>query len=92
VTSWGFVGRAPKQQGASRFTDANIGRLANMLCGHLAVDHCIEVELGDDDVPLQQALRDCSHLDELIAIDHAEARKAANALAIAVASGKLLRA
>jgi V8-like Glu-specific endopeptidase len=33
VTSWGFVGNAPKQQGASRFTDANIGRLANMLCG-----------------------------------------------------------
>lgn len=33
VTSWGYVGGAPKQQGASPFTDANIGRLANRLCG-----------------------------------------------------------
>jgi V8-like Glu-specific endopeptidase len=33
VTSWGYVGSAPKQQGASRFTSANIGRLANRLCG-----------------------------------------------------------
>jgi V8-like Glu-specific endopeptidase len=33
VTSWGYVGGAPKQQGASRFTSANIGKLANRLCG-----------------------------------------------------------
>ncbi|HEX7036794.1 MAG TPA: trypsin-like serine protease [Pseudomonadales bacterium] len=33
VTSWGYVGGGPKQQGASRFTGANIGKLATMLCG-----------------------------------------------------------
>lgn len=33
VTSWGYVSGAPKQQGASRFTGANIGKLAWTLCG-----------------------------------------------------------
>lgn len=33
VTSWGYVGSGPKQQGASRFTGANIGKLATTLCG-----------------------------------------------------------
>jgi V8-like Glu-specific endopeptidase len=33
VTSWGYGSWGPKQQGASPFTDTNIGELATILCG-----------------------------------------------------------
>lgn len=33
VTSWGYINNAVKEQGASPFTNNNIGVLATILCG-----------------------------------------------------------
>src|SRR5690606_16155057 len=52
---------------------------------HLAVDHHVEIELGIDDVALEEPLREGPEVHELIAVDHAEPGDPPDALAIAVA-------